>query len=158
MLVQTMPQPEVAPPPSARHGAWSRRVLPAILFCFGAAVLTVAAWLTPDPSGTGTHEQLGLPACGFLQRTGLPCPTCGYTTACALAAHGRIVAALRTQPAGATLALLLCAMTIVSGYALLTGTSLTPLTQFMRPLLFWAVGALVLGAWVYKILLVTHKL
>ena len=43
-------------------------------------VLITAAFLTPSGEGHGTHTQLGLPPCGFLASTGLPCPGCGLTT------------------------------------------------------------------------------
>ena len=45
------------------------------------ALLSVAAWLTPDELGVGSHQQLGLPPCSMLTLTGYPCPTCGMTTA-----------------------------------------------------------------------------
>lgn len=38
--------------------------------------------------------------CGFKQRTGLPCPTCGMTTAALAFAQGRILEAFYIQPAG----------------------------------------------------------
>jgi hypothetical protein len=41
------------------------------------ALLATARWLTPDARGLGTHEQLGLPPCGFYLWYGLPCPSCG---------------------------------------------------------------------------------
>lgn len=52
----------------------------AILGLLPAAVIVTAAFLTPDPAGHGTHQQLGLPPCGFLVITGYPCPGCGLTT------------------------------------------------------------------------------
>ena len=36
------------------------RLIGLILLIPSAAVLTVARWLTPDPSGVGTHQQLGM--------------------------------------------------------------------------------------------------
>src|SRR5689334_8979719 len=56
-----------------------------------SAILITAARLHPDAHQYGTHEQLGLPPCGFLVMTGLPCPTCGMTTAFAYATHGRLL-------------------------------------------------------------------
>lgn len=64
------------------------------------AVLITAAFLTPDPSGHGTHTQLGLPPCGFLVITGCPCPGCGLTTAFAHLAHLDPVGAARANPFG----------------------------------------------------------
>jgi hypothetical protein len=119
------------------------------------SVLGVAAWLVPDPAGLGTHRQLHLPPCGFYLYTGIPCPTCGCTTAFALAAHGRLLAAFQAQPAGAAFALLCAATTLVSAQALLLGASLAPLKRVVCPATLWVLGAGVLLAWVYKILLVT---
>lgn len=73
-----------------------------ILFIF-AVVIFLGMWLTPSPSGVGTHEELGLPPCGFLTLTGYPCPSCGLTTVFALLLHGRIFDALRVQPFGVVL-------------------------------------------------------
>ena len=49
------------------------------LLCTGL-VLWIATLLQPDPSGIGTHHQLGLNPCGFLTEIGYPCPMCGMTT------------------------------------------------------------------------------
>ena len=70
-----------------------------------AAGLLAAAWrLTPDPRGYGTHEQLGLAPCGFARWTGgRPCPTCGMTTAWALALRGRAVEAMAANSGGCIL-------------------------------------------------------
>jgi uncharacterized membrane protein len=49
--------------------------------------------------------------CGFKQRTGLPCPTCGMTTATLAFAQGRIIEAFYIQPA---CGLLCCVMVIAA--------------------------------------------
>lgn len=68
-----------------------------------AAVLGLARWLVPDPRGYGTHTQLGLGPCAFLVMTGLPCPSCGMTTAFSWAVRGRFDRAWRANPAGSLL-------------------------------------------------------
>ena len=64
------------------------------------AVFATAAWLRADPTGIGTHTQLHLPPCGFYVVFHKPCPSCGMTTAFALMMHGRVIQALKAQPAG----------------------------------------------------------
>ena len=49
--------------------------------------------------------------CGFKQRTGLPCPTCGMTTATLAFTQGRIIEAFYIQPA---CGLLCCVMVITA--------------------------------------------
>lgn len=68
------------------------------------AVLWVSVWLEPSRENMGTHRQLGLPPCGFITMTGLPCPTCGMTTAFAHTVRGHLCAAIRSQAAGFALA------------------------------------------------------
>jgi hypothetical protein len=67
------------------------------------AVLGLARHLVPDARGFGTHTQLGLPGCGFLWLTGLPCPACGLTTCFAYLAHGQFASAARANPVGVLL-------------------------------------------------------
>ena len=45
-----------------------------------SAVILVARSLSPSPLGYGSHLQLGLPPCGLLIFSGVPCPSCGLTT------------------------------------------------------------------------------
>lgn len=59
--------------------------------------------LKPASSGMGTHTQLGLPPCGFLSVTGIPCPSCGLTTSVAWIGHGEFIRSLVTQPFGLVL-------------------------------------------------------
>jgi hypothetical protein len=70
------------------------------------AVFAVAAALTPDPRGHGTHEQLGLPPCTFVFLFGRPCPSCGMTTAWSWLARGNVLAAMRANVGGAALGIL----------------------------------------------------
>lgn len=55
--------------------------------------------------------------CGFRQRFGLPCPTCGMTTSLFVFCQGKIVEAFYIQPAGA---LLYCILVIAAFLALFT--------------------------------------
>jgi len=121
------------------------------LLAGGAVGLAVLAFsLTPIGGGYGTHEQLGLPPCSFLTRTGWPCPTCGLTTSMALMAHGRVAAALRAHPFGVVLAALLVAVTAAGIAELATGRDVLALA---RPGLWWlvAVGVLLVLSWVWKL-------
>lgn len=68
--------------------------------------LVVACFLEPSPQHRGTHQQLGLPPCTFVLVFGLPCPTCGMTTAWAHLVRGEWIEALRANVGGTLLALL----------------------------------------------------
>jgi hypothetical protein len=71
-----------------------------------SVLLAIAAVLHPDPHHFGTHRQLGLPPCTFYDLFGVPCPTCGMTTAWAYALHGEIFQSLQANTGGALLAML----------------------------------------------------
>ena len=123
-----------------------------LILVVATSLLVVAGHLDPSARGVGTHLQLGLPACGFLVKTTVPCATCGMTTAFALAAEGELVAAMITQPMGAALAVTAAASALVSAYALVAGLSLAPLVNALwqpRPVLVAAGFAM--ASWVYKI-------
>lgn len=102
-------------PPHGRAGSPSRgaaygpRRAAAIVAAAGWGVFVVAAWLSPyeadgRPRLSGTHRQLGLPACQFRESLALPCPGCGMTTSVALLVHGDPAAAWRANGAGPILA------------------------------------------------------
>lgn len=84
-------------------------------------LLGVAAWLSPDRSGMGTHTQLGRPPCTWPMLLGYPCPTCGMTTAFAHTVRGELPAAFRAQPAGLVLAMGTIVAAVVSLGVLMTG-------------------------------------
>ena len=65
--------------------------------------LGIAAWLSPDPNGHGTHRQLGLPPCSSVLAFGIKCPACGMTTSWALMIEGRIPEALVANVGGSLL-------------------------------------------------------
>lgn len=64
----------------------------------------VAAWIQPDPRGFGTHHQLGLPPCNFLDLTGFACPACGMTTSFSHFVRGHWMQSARCSLTGFTLA------------------------------------------------------
>jgi hypothetical protein len=82
------------------RGGTGDRVAWFILGIIPLAVIALAATLSPDPSGHGTHQQLGLPPCGFIYVTGYPCPGCGLTTAFAHMVRLEFVGAARANPFG----------------------------------------------------------
>jgi hypothetical protein len=132
---------------------WTARMVAGVLFLLCISLLGVAASLKPDHQGMGTHTQLGLAPCGFLQQTGMPCATCGMTTAYAHAANGNLIAAFTAQPAGAVFALITAIAALVSGYAMIMRLSLLPLlTALWRPRTILLLGVLVIAAWGYKII------
>jgi hypothetical protein len=92
-----------------RSASRLERLLWASLAAGGVAVLVVAGSIEPDPSGYGTHTQLGLPPCGFLALTGFPCPGCGLTTAFAYGVRGQWWLAGASNPIGLILFLVVCA-------------------------------------------------
>ncbi len=64
------------------------------------AVVGAARALDPDPRGYGTHESLGLPPCGMMLVAGIPCPSCGMTTAFAHASRLQFEESLQAHPCG----------------------------------------------------------
>jgi len=68
------------------------------------AIFGIALWLTPDPRGFGTHQQLGMPACTFRSLFGLNCPHCGMTTSFCWFVRGQWDQSCRVNSAGFILA------------------------------------------------------
>jgi hypothetical protein len=114
-----------------------------MLCCFGALYLAGVV-LSPDNRGIGTHEQLGLPACGFVEIAGGPCPSCGFTTTFTLAAHFRPIDAIVNQPFGAFLFVLTVLGAIGLPVVCVKGISLFALTD---PWPWMRIGGILLGAW-----------
>ena len=83
---------------------------------------------------------------------GIPCPTCGMTTAFAHFVRGELTASFHAQPAGCAIAVGLSALMIVGLVGLLTGRTWSVNWYRVRPGLVAAivVGVLLLG-WAYKL-------
>lgn len=136
-------------PPPLR--GWARLLALGIaLGCL--AVLITGAWLTPDRAGTGTHTQLGLQPCQFESRTGLPCPTCGFTTSVTYFVHGNVLASLYLQPMGFVTAVGFAAGVWVGLYIAFTGRPVHRLVV-MAPTRGWLIVLLVIAVagWGWKI-------
>jgi hypothetical protein len=117
-----------------------------------AAVLGLATWLTPDPTGVGTHEKLGLPPCTMYVVTGLPCPFCGMTTSFSHMAHGQVLEGFATQPMGGVLFLMTVAGVFFFGVRTWNGAGMPDrlLDRIPKRVALWIGGAFLL-AWIYKI-------
>jgi len=128
------------------------RLWAALVFGGCAALLSVAGWVTPDPSGVGSHRQLGFPACSSIMLTGYPCPTCGMTTAFAHTIRGQLIAAFLAQPAGLLLALGTIATAAGSLFVLLTGIVPSPNWYRISPgRVVLIVAAVILLGWFFKV-------
>ena len=84
------------------EGTDQRRKLSGQLSFFGVwlFVTVVGLSLHPDPSGHGTHTQLGLPPCPSVLLFNRPCPGCGLTTSFTALLHGDIAFAFHAHPFG----------------------------------------------------------
>jgi hypothetical protein len=153
----------VMPPPIIRAGAlgWFGASMPlamkarlawaavAVICC---VILGLAAWLRPDARGFGTHEALGLEPCGFVIYAGLPCPTCGMTTAYSYLMHGRPLAALLAQPAG--FALCLGTIVLAAWAAVAAARGRMPIINWERVgavRLSLTVALVLVGGWAIKL-------
>ena len=131
-----------------------RRLAGALVAAAAASILGVAWWLEPSVAGMGTHQQMGLPPCGWVAGMGIPCPTCGMTTSYALAADGRLGASVVNQPAGALLALATAMALIVGVHTAITGASThLLLLRLWRWWMAWMLIGILVGAWIWKLLL-----
>jgi len=132
----------------SRYSPWPYAVFISIF----TGILFFAVSLNPAPQGVGTHEQLGLPPCGFLLVTGFPCPACGLTTSIAHIGHGEIWEAVKVQPFGAVLFVVLLGMSVFSFFGLVRKS---PFSEFSESIFFeWLQYFLLIAfmlSWAYKV-------
>lgn len=117
-------------------------------------VLLLALRAPPSPTGVGTHTRLGLSRCDLLERTGVPCMTCGMTTSFAHFVRGNLPASFYVQPLGMLLALTTAAGVWVGLYIALTARPVHRLLRFL-PTRYYLLPLLTLAllAWIWKILI-----
>lgn len=101
-----VPPPNLSPPAAvANSGLRLEDLRVRILVLAGGlallGLLATTRWLSPDSRGLGTHEQLGLPPCGFYLLYGFPCPSCGMTTSWSWLTRGNFTEAVRQHFGGA---------------------------------------------------------
>jgi hypothetical protein len=90
-----------------RASARQRKI--AALIASAVVALFAGLWLAQR---VGFDFGLLFGPCGMKQRTGLPCPTCGMTTAVLAFARGDLGTAFYTQPAAA----LLCSLLVIGAF------------------------------------------
>lgn len=116
----------------SRNGEWLQwthvrgwaRWSHALLLLGAATLVGIGLYLTPDPAGHGTHQQLGLPPCTIYHLTGRPCPSCGLTTSVSAILHGQFALAWRANPIGFLIVASAAAVALNSLVALCAGRSL----------------------------------
>jgi len=92
------------------------------LLLLGVLVMFGVGWyLTPNPEGHGTHQQLGLPPCTIYFLAGRPCPSCGLTTSVSAILHGQFGLAWRANPIGFLIVAAAVAVGLNSLLALISG-------------------------------------
>jgi len=137
----------------------SYRLRATVVMAVCGGVLGLAMYVKPEGRGLGSHEQLGMAGCGFYERTGYPCPTCGMTTAFAHVVRGQLLEAFTVQPAGALGALMCVLAVVVSGYVVVTGKRLGSKYYFRINwiVVMMVIASVVLAAWGWLCLLTYYR-
>jgi hypothetical protein len=166
LSAQPLPPPIQAAPPQpgyvpASATALSVRVWSLFTIGIAGSMLGMGLWLRPSPLGHSTHMELGLPPCGFMERYGYPCPTCGCTTAVSYFSHGHLVDSFLTQPFGFAVGVLAVAAIILCAIGAVTGRWVGPdsfsLGWHWRKWVFSGL-AIFIGGWIYKIIVIRMQL
>lgn len=139
---------------SLRTTVFRRRVILVGVASVLSALLLIAANLTPNPKGFGTHQQLGLPPCSFLTWTGIRCPTCGMTTSWSHLLRGEILLSFKKNCGGAMFGILAIALVPACIWgAVQNDTKFTDRLSFITLIALLAVALSTLLNWVAMVVL-----
>jgi Protein of unknown function (DUF2752) len=132
--------------------SWWARWLAGAISLGSLAALIIGARLTPDPKGISTHTEIGFLPCQFERRTGIPCPSCGFTTSVSHFARGSPIASFYVQPMGFIIAIAFAAAVWVGAYIAISGRPVHRLITFI-PGRAWLIFllAFAIGGWAWKI-------
>jgi len=149
MATPAKPTGEILPPLSSVFTPLQLRMTAVLVILLCGGLLGIAAWLTPNPHGYGTHEDLPWQGpCGFMLSTGYPCPTCGMTTAFSYTMHGDWWSAIKAQPGGWVLAIGCGLAGLMSIWVLITGRLPMWFVLWVTPFRFFvAMLTIILGSW-----------
>lgn len=120
------------------------------------AGFATAGLLRANPSGQGTHTQLGLPPCAAKLLLGVPCPSCGMTTSLTYFTQLRWRQSFATHPIGPVVGLASLAAIVLGTIAAVRGRWTFRLGRH-RPgplataaAAIWIINGLLLARWVVR--------
>ena len=112
------------------------------------AGFAIAAFLRADPSGQGTHKQMGLPECAVKAVFGKPCPSCGLTTSLTHFTQGRWAESYHVQEVGPVVGLASILAVLVCGDAAIFGRWRLPTGPLLTAVLaVWMLNTLLIARW-----------
>lgn len=115
-----------------------------VWFLFWLGTTAFAFYLTADPKGHGTHQQLGLPPCPSAFVMNRPCPGCGLTTSFTATVHGQFIEAFRAHQLGPILYLLFTASALACGYGFLRKLKFNSEGRRLNRAIGWLVAIFIL--------------
>ena len=120
---------------------------------YSLALLGLLAWLLYTRVFWSLHSiHATFPSCPFRLLTGQPCPLCGGTRSFAQMWQGDVVGAARYHPLGPALFVLTFAGAAALAVLVLRGQVVRWwLPRQVEQRLYWAIGAVFLIAWLYRL-------
>jgi hypothetical protein len=148
------PKNQMDTQPRSSGGSWNLRLRAVIVLTFVLTLLGAAVYLDPARLEKPFHNGYSfLPPCGFLQRTGYPCPTCYMTRSFSYMMHARPDKAFFAQPFGAVLCLMVIYLGWGALFVLYTGKPWRPFwVRWSRKWLLIGFISAFLAGWIFKLI------